>query len=218
MLPFTQEQFFSVFRDYNAAIWPASIFAYGLGIMALVAMLQPHPHWSKITASILAVMWVWTGVAYHGIFFSTINSAALLFAALFVTQAVLFIYFGLVRDLLQFGKIQGFRALIGWTFVAYAAIAYPFLGIAAGRGYGELPQFGITPCPVAVFTFGVLLLARLPFPRTLFVIPFLWSLIGGSAAILLAIPQDWLLLVSGVMTGAVLHFFRSAAKTSNLRD
>jgi len=32
------------------------------------------------------------------------------------------------------------------------------------------------------------------------VIPFIWSLIGGSAAVLLHVPQDWLLLVSGFIT------------------
>jgi hypothetical protein len=43
----------------------------------------------------------------------------------------------------------------------------------------------------------MLLLTIGPVPRWLLVIPVIWSLIGGSAAILLAVPQDWLLLVSG---------------------
>ena len=58
-------------------------------------------------------------------------------------------------------------------------------------------MFGVTPCPVTIFTFGMLLLTVRPVPRWLFVIPFIWSLIGGSAAILLQVPQDWLLLASG---------------------
>ena len=37
-LPFTIEQFFAVFAAYNAAIWPAQIAAYGLGL-AVVGML-----------------------------------------------------------------------------------------------------------------------------------------------------------------------------------
>jgi hypothetical protein len=35
---------------------------------------------------------------------------------------------------------------------------------------------------------------------SLLAIPALWSLIGGSAAILLSVPQDWLLLVSGMVS------------------
>jgi hypothetical protein len=32
----------------------------------------------------------------------------------------------------------------------------------------------------------------------------MWSLIGGSAVFLLDVPQDWLLLVGGVLTAALL--------------
>ena len=209
MLPFTREQFFAVFFEYNNAVWPASILAYGLGILALVAVLRPKPVWSKVTASILAMMWAWTGVAYHGFFFSIINSAAILFAALFIAQSLLFAYFGLIRDRLQFGESRGSQAAIGWAFISYALIAYPLIGIAMGHAYDTLPQFGITPCPVTLFTFGLLLLAKHPLPWVLLFMPVVWSLIGGSAALLLSVPQDWLLLASGVITVALLISSRS---------
>lgn len=61
-------------------------------------------------------------------------------------------------------------------------------------------MFGITPCPVTLFTFGFLLMTTARVSMWVLVVPFLWSLIGGSAAVLLAIPQDWILLVSGVVT------------------
>jgi Family of unknown function (DUF6064) len=35
-LPFTQDQFFAVFENYNRAIWPAQIAAYLLGGLAVV--------------------------------------------------------------------------------------------------------------------------------------------------------------------------------------
>jgi hypothetical protein len=62
-----------------------------------------------------------------------------------------------------------------------------------------MPMFGITPCPVTLFSFGVLLLAQGPVPRRLLVIPFVWALVGGSAAFLLAVPQDWPLFASGLL-------------------
>ena len=61
-----------------------------------------------------------------------------------------------------------------------------------------MPMFGITPCPVTIFTFGLFLLASSAVPRSLMVIPVVWSLIGGSAALLLHVPQDWFLLFSGI--------------------
>jgi hypothetical protein len=53
----------------------------------------------------------------------------------------------------------------------------------------ELPAFGLTPCPVVLATLGVLLLATGPARPWLFVIPVGWALIGGSAAVLLRVPQ-----------------------------
>ncbi|HEX7109786.1 MAG TPA: DUF6064 family protein [Aestuariivirga sp.] len=218
MLPFTREQFFAIFLEYNNTVWPASILACGLGILALIAVLQPKPVWSKLTASILAMMWAWTGVAYHGFFFSMINSAAILFAALFVAQSLLFAYFGLIHDRLRFGESRGYQAAIGWAFIGYALIAYPLIGIAMGHSYDALPQFGITPCPVTLFTFGLLLLAKRPLPWVLLVIPVVWSLIGGSAALLLGVPQDWLLLASGIITVALFILSKTKPRLSAARE
>jgi hypothetical protein len=55
-------------------------------------------------------------------------------------------------------------------------------------------MFGITPCPLTLFTFGILLLASGRIRWSLLVVPGAWSLIGGSAAFLLDVPQDWPLL------------------------
>jgi hypothetical protein len=52
---------------------------------------------------------------------------------------------------------------------------------------------------VTLFTFGVLLVAQGPVPRLLLIIPLLWALVGGSAAFLLAVPQDWPLLLSAAL-------------------
>ena len=68
-----------------------------------------------------------------------------------------------------------------------------------------MPMFGITPCPVTLFTFGLFLLTIEPIPRRLLVIPVIWSLIGGSAAFKLGIAQDWPLFVSGVTVFVLLR-------------
>jgi hypothetical protein len=89
-------------------------------------------------------------------------------------------------------------AWLGWAFVIYASIIYPLIGLWTGHRYPGMPMFGITPCPVTIFTLGLLLLTTAPVSRWLLPIPFIWTLIGGSAAFLLGVPQDWLLLLSGI--------------------
>lgn len=61
--------------------------------------------------------------------------------------------------------------------------------VAAGGTYPALPMFGITPCPGTLFTFGVLLLSSARVPWWALMIPTVWSLVGGSAAFLLHVPQ-----------------------------
>lgn len=198
MLPFTREQFFGAFAAYNTAVWPVRMVAYVLGLAVVSALLRPSPMGHRLVAGSLAAMWIWTGVAYHGLFFAPINPVALAFGALFVAQGVLFVIAGVAGRRLDFGYTTGIASTIGWALVVYAALIYPLLGQWSGHVYPAQPTFGITPCPVTLFTFGVLLLTSAPVPRWLLIIPLAWSLVGGSAAFMLAVPQDWPLLFSGV--------------------
>ena len=197
-LPFTPEQFQEVFAAYNRAVWPAQPVAYLLGLAMLVALLRPSGFGQRLIGAGLGLMWLWTGVAYHATFFARINPAAIAFAALFVVQGLLFAHAALLRSDLRFVVGRGPRAWVGWALIIYSALVYPLIGVAS-RGYPAMPMFGITPCPVTLFSFGLLLLAQPPVPRRLLVIPSLWALIGGSAALLLAVPQDWPLLLGGVL-------------------
>jgi hypothetical protein len=206
MLPFTPEQFFEVFVNYNNAIWPIQIASYLLGGISVALLFRITPGSDRVIAGILAMMWLWTGFGYHGFSFSAINNAAYFFAVLFVVQGCYLIYAGVYRCQIRFGLRPGAAAWVGAAFVAYAAIVYPLIGAATGHHYPELPMFGVTRCPVTIFTLGLLLLTVRPVPRRLLVIPFVWSLIGGSAAIVLHVPQDWLLLLSGWIAAPLLVF------------
>jgi hypothetical protein len=88
MLPFTLEQFIGIFGAYNIGVWPAQVVAYLAGLGMIVLVLRPSKTGDRIVGAALAAMWVWTGVAYHGLYFSAINKAALIFGALFVLQGL----------------------------------------------------------------------------------------------------------------------------------
>lgn len=199
MLPFTREEFLAVFISYNDAIWPLQVGADLLGIIAVALLFRPGRASDRTIASVLAVMWLWTGIAYHGLYFAPINKGAYLFGALFVVQGIYLAITGARRDQLRFEFQPGPVAWVGAAFVFCAAIVYPLISIWIGHAYPEMPMFGVTPCPVTIFTFGMLLLTTQPIPSWLLAIPLLWTLIGGSAAIVLDVPQDWLLLLSGLI-------------------
>ncbi len=198
MLPFSRDQFLAIFVTYNEAVWPAKVLAYSLGLLMVALIIWPSEQRSRVVAAGLAAMWLWTGVAYHAMNFSAVSNGAWGFAALFVVQGLLFIWAGVLRGRVAFGRAKGWTAWLGWGLIVYSGVVYPLLGQSLGEGYPAMPMFGITPCPVTLFTFGLFLLTTEPIPWRLLAIPVIWSLIGGQAAFLLGIPQDWPLLFSGI--------------------
>ncbi|CAD7045945.1 hypothetical protein RHAB21_03614 [Pseudorhizobium halotolerans] len=203
MLPFARDQFLAVFAAYNQSIWPAQLFALALGVAIIYAVVRQTKSAGVLVSLGLGAMWLWTGLFYHLAFFSSINGAAYVFGAGFLLQGLLFLRAAARRDL-EYGDAPPLRTYVGYFLAGYAVVLYPLIGFFLGHDVFALPAFGVTPCPVTIFTFGVLLLATRRVPVALLVVPLLWSLIGGSAAFLLDIPQDWMLLVSGVASLALL--------------
>jgi Family of unknown function (DUF6064) len=200
MLPFTREQFLAVFVVHNHALWPLQLAAAVLGIVVIRTLLRRRLDRAQhaLVAAGLAAMWFATGLGYHALQFSAINPAAWVFAALFLVQAALLLVDGVLQARLRFEPRAAPLRRLGWALVIYAAALYPALGLALGLQWTALPAFGLTPCPVALFTTGCLLLTSQAVPRRLLAVPLLWSLIGGSAALLLGMPQDGLLAASSV--------------------
>jgi Family of unknown function (DUF6064) len=211
MLPFSQEQFLAVFERYNLAVWPVQVILHGLALVVAGLAVKPFGSSSGLVASVLAFFWLWMGVVYHGLFFAAINPAAYLFGALCVTQGVLFLHAGVVRRTLSFHFTWTPSTAVGGLLLVYALVVYPLLGHLLGHRYPAAPSFGV-PCPTTIFTFGLLLWTDRRLPTCLLVIPFLWSLVGSTAAVLLTITQDFGLLVAGVV-GTALILYRNRVVT-----
>ena len=143
----------------------------------------------------LAAHWVWSAVAYHVAFFTRINPAAWVFAALFLVQAALLFWSGVVRGRLSFAPRRNAWAPVAWVLVAYS-LAYPAINAVQHLSVSRIPTFGV-PCPTTIFTAGMLMLAT---PRSwrLSIVPVMWSVIGGSAAFLLGVYADYALPLAGI--------------------
>ena len=114
-------------------------------------------------------MWLWTAIDYHALFFAEHQQGGVLFAALFVVQGGYLFYEGCYRGRIHFTIRSGLLAWLGLVFAAYAAILYPLIGMMSGHPYRAMPMFGVTPCPVTIFTFGMLLATVPPLSRWLLV-------------------------------------------------
>lgn len=212
--PFTVQQFFDVFISYNAAIWPAQIGAYVLGLVVVASLWLKRLHAPQFILSALALMWLWNGIGYHLLFFAAINPAAMVFAVIFVVQAMLLAGCALAPRSLTFHIGYDFRSTAGLAFVIYAMLIYPAFGCWAGHGFTSGPMFGVAPCPTTIFTIGLLLLARGRLVPLLAIIPLLWSLVGLAAALQLGMFEDLALPVASLVLGAVLAFDAFRGRTS----
>jgi hypothetical protein len=197
--PFTVEQFFGVFKNYNEAIFPMQVLFYLLATIAFYFAIKPAAKSSRIIAGILAFLWLWMGAVYHLAFFTGINKAAYLFGGIFILQGILFLFFGFYRDTFSFKFSYSVYGVTGVVLILFALVVYPVLGFFMGHVYPASPTFGL-PCPTTIFTFGLLLLSDKKLPVVLFIIPFTWSLIGFTAAFNFGVKEDIALPVSALVT------------------
>lgn len=185
-MPFTSDQFFGVFLQYNEAVWPAQWALVALAVVVIVTAVRRE---QRGTAGMtLAVLWLWTAVMYHLLFFREINPVATGFAALFFIEAALLAWHT-ARGRLRFAPRFDAHGVAGAALVLYALVFYPLVGFAAGHRFPASPTFGL-PCPTTIFTLGVLLWAE-RIPKALLAVPVAWSLIGTAAAVRFGMLEDF---------------------------
>ncbi len=203
--PFTVEQFLEVFRNYNETVFPIQIFFYLTSILIMYQVVKPGFKSDRIINDVLAFLWLWMGIVYHLLFFTAINKVAFVFGAAFIGQGILFLMLGVLKDQLTFKFRADRYGITGIILILFALVVYPMIGYALDHRYPLSPTFGL-PCPTTIFTFGLLLLMDKKCPVVILIIPFIWSIIGFTAAFQFGIIEDTGLLVSGLLTISMLLF------------
>jgi len=211
-MPFTIEEFLEIFRQYNLTVWPMPITLWVMGGFAVFLGTRKGPASDKVVSYILAFFWGWMGIAYHFAFFASINKAAYLFGALFVLQGALFL---IAKNKLVFRFRRDVYGITGAVLMFFAMVVYPILGYFNGHVFPAAPTFGL-PCPTTIFTFGILLWTDKKIPAYLLFIPFAWSIVGFSAAILLGITEDVGLLIAGLAAAFLLNKRNQEARVSEV--
>lgn len=194
----------SVFASYNRAVWPAQLLAYGLALSLLWFAARSRGAGSRLPGIALAAAWAWTGAVFHGRYFAEINFMAPVYGALFLLQALLLAWAGVLRGRIA-PRLQG--GPIGWAglaLITYALAGYPLLAALVGDGVASTRVVGLAPGPTVVFTLGVLLLAGGRTPPSLAAVPVLWSLIAGLTAWEIGVAEDFILPLFGLAALALM--------------
>jgi hypothetical protein len=203
---FHLDRFLSMVAEYNIAIWPMQVVAYVMGIAVVILALKRTTYSSKIISGVLAFFWLWTGIIFNSGFFSQIYKPASFFALIFLIQGILFIVFGLLRPNIEFQYKAGIYSIIGIILILFGMIGYPIMGYFIGHVYPRSVPFGLTPCPLTVFTFGMFLLTGKKVPKYMLIIPFIWAL-SGIVPVTSGMLEDLILMIGGIL-GTILILVR----------
>jgi len=210
MIP-TAEQLLGVFAAYNAQIWPMQIAAYLLGIAGFVLAFRKNKFSNRLIPAILAFFWLWVALAFWLPSAGQGFAPGYIFAGIFLIQGLIFL-----PQVLKPKLVFGFQAnLVSWAgiaFVLYALVGYPLFGMLIGHTYPYAPPFGLTPCPLVTFTFGLFLLTVQKIPKALLIIPFFYAL-SGFLWVSIGIMEDIGMILSGLV-GLWLIWTRDARQAA----
>lgn len=187
--PFTAEEFLDVFRRYNDAVSPVQGVLLVLALLAIGAALRGSRRGARATLALLGLLWLWTAVAYHLAFFTTLGAVGYLFAAASAAEGLLLLRLSAAPLPPRFAPRADARGIAAALLLGYAVLGYPAAAALAGHHYPAMPTFG-APCPVTIFTLGLLLLSVDRPPRSALVVPIAWALVASSAVIAFGMWED----------------------------
>jgi hypothetical protein len=209
-LLFSPRTYYRMFELYHAEIWPIHVVVLA-SVVAIAVLLRREEEWpGRVIAGLLAAWWLWVAIAFHLQRYATINWAARYFAGLFAIQALLLVWYGVVRGRLRFRVSREPAAFMAVGLLVFALVFEPVAGRVAGRAWHQVEIFGLTPDPTAIATLALLALSTARPHRALVVIPVAWCAIGAATLWALGSPEAWVVLLAG-LCGLVLAIRRASA-------
>jgi hypothetical protein len=218
------EDFFDTLQVYNELLLPITILTYLLGLVAVYLASRKSSQSSRFTSCILGFLWLWSGLVFNMLFYGpsdvevlglTVTGMWYLAGVLFVLQGLLFVMLGAIKNAFSFRLDTSSYSVGGAILVVYAMVLYPLIGLLTGYAYPRYPVFGSAPCPVTIFTLGLLLWTNREISTLVAAIPVVWGIMGIVPVLVLGIYADIGLIVSGVIgLPLILLHNRSVARES----
>lgn len=184
------ELFFQRMAEYNNDIWPAQIISYVLAIIIIINSIKKWKLSDEINTTILAILWIWNGAITELLFFSKFQKQYYFWGVLWILQGVFLLIIGLSKYKFNYRIQRNCYSYTGLLFILYALVIYPLIGFFLEHGFPEGPIFGVAPCPVVVFTFGVLLFVDKKVHISVLFFPLLWAILSLYPIIMMGIIAD----------------------------
>jgi hypothetical protein len=199
LLLFSPRTYYRMLERHNEAVWPAQLLALGAGFGLAGLVLRPTARQGQIISTVLAVGWVWVGWAFLWHRYAAINWTAKYLAPIFLLQALLFIWLGVVRGSLNFHPRRAAGGRLGMALFVSALVLYPVLAPISGRPWEQSELFAIVADPTAIATLGLLLTLEGPRRWALLVLPLLWCGITGMTLWAMKSPEALVPLIAGLL-------------------
>ncbi|HMA07343.1 MAG TPA: DUF6064 family protein [Ramlibacter sp.] len=177
-LMFAPRTYWRLVELYQREVWPLQLLMLAAGVGLLWIAGSRGRSAPRLVCAVLALIWLWVGWAFHWQRYATINWGARYFALAFVVQAVALLALGVLRSgrASPLARVGEYR--LGLALAAGGVLAYPLLGVLAGRPWAQSDVFGLMPEPTALATLGLLLAAGPRGRAWLSVIPLLSLALG----------------------------------------
>lgn len=193
------DSLFQAFSRYNEAIWPVQIAAYALAFVVVFFSVKRLKYSDNVILFVLSLFWLWAGIVCLVGFLAPDFPIFYMLGAMAIFQGLLFLFFSFKTEikLPSFSFKADFYGITGAIYIVYALILYPLIGLLTGHPLHNYPVFGVAPCPVCIFTLGLLIIARRRFPFVLLVVPLVEAILGIIPT-LLGLYADIGLIIAGV--------------------
>jgi hypothetical protein len=179
-LLFSPRTYYRMIERHNEAVWPAQLLTMALGLGILGALRRPSAPQGRIVAGILAIMWIWVAWAFLLQRYATINWAITYIVPLFMLEALLLLWWGVIRGELSFAITSETGSRVGTVLFVLGLLVYPALAAIFGRPWKQAEVFGIVPDPTAISTAGLLFLTNSRYRWGLLPVPLLWCAITAA--------------------------------------
>lgn len=185
-LLFSADTYLQLFERQNLTLWPLGHVAALAGAAMIIIALTEHRRnvsRGRLVSLTVVVALISVACGYFWILFQPINFAARYYAIGFGLEALVVLYFGVIKGSLFSGNVSGIPRVLGLGLVTWGLALKPWLDYLGGRHLAGLEFFGIAPDPTAVTLIGLLLATTqtsgMHAAKLLLVLPALWCLISG---------------------------------------